>query len=647
MVSQYYNRFQSSQNYEKSLFLAGRGLQSAELNEIQDNALTKIKDLGDALLTDGDVVKGCTCVIQDGSVKIEDGSVYLRGAVRTIAGTTLSLPDDGRYRIGIFVKEKTITELEDPALRDPAVGTRNYQEAGAARLQLTFTWGVLAETAAAPAEKGDFYPVYTAEHGALIVTTPAAEADTVTVALARYDRESNGSYLVSGLTLKFQKEENDEQVFLLSEGKAHVNGHEIELPHSVRLTYPVNPDLGTVESEPHVFQPNEQGEMRITLSNPTCATLKSVDITQQKSANMTHGAYAGVTDPIPDQAILEIVQIRQGSTIYTQGTDYKLQSNSVAWMGGSEPAPGSSYEVTYRSRVKATAKDVDEAGFTISNAVPGTLVLVDYTWKMPRYDLIALDSQGQVQRIQGPAHAWNPSIPSASAGQMSLALIKQTWKKTEKPQVVSTGIQAVSMNELQTMKSMIADLYDLMAEERLKNDANASDPAVKKGIFVDPFLDDDLRDLGTKQTASIVDQCLQLPIAVDVVETGKEENPWTLPYELEPVVSQTLRTGSMKVNPYQAFDPLPANVKMVLDTDRWTETITNWTSTTTSKFSTTSSSVVPQNARATGTLLSSTETEAEYLRPLTQRFIVEGFKPGEALSVTFDGLVVDPQPLSE
>lgn len=162
---------------------------------------------------------------------------------------------------------------------------------------------------------------------------------------------------------------------------------------------------------------------------------------------------------------------------------------------------------------------------------------------------------------------------------------------------------------------------------------------------MDPFLDDDLRDLGTKQTAAIVDQCLQLPIAVDVVETGKEENPWTLPYELEPIVSQTLRTGSMKVNPYQAFDPLPANVKMVLDTDRWTETITNWTSGTTSKFSTTSSTVFSQGTG--GTLISSLVEEAEYLWPLTQRFRVEGFKPGEALSVTFDGLIVEPQPISE
>ena len=646
MVSQYYNRFQSSQNYEKSLFIAGRGLQSAELNEIQEMSLSKIKGLGDALMTDGDVVKGCTCVIQDGTVNIEDGSVYLRGAVRTIPGATLSLPDDGRYRIGLFVKERTITELEDPALRDPAVGTRNYQEAGAARLQLTFTWGMLAETAAAPADKGDFYPVFLAEHGALIVTTATADADTVNVALARYDRESNGSYIVSGLSVKAQSDVNDQQVFVLNEGKAHVDGYEIELPHSVRLTYAKNPDLATVESEPHTFEPGENGKMWIALSHPTCSEVKAVDITQQKTTNMTHGSYAGVTDPIPDQAILEIVQIRQGTTIYTQGTDYKLQANSVIWTGQSEPAPGSSYEVTYRCRVKVSPEGVTEEGFTVANAVPNSLVLVDYTWKMPRYDLIALDSQGSVQRIQGTAHAWNPTVPSVSAGQMSLAVIEQTWASGVKPQVLSTGIQAVSMNELQTMKAMIADLYDLMAEERLKNDANASDPAAKKGIFVDPFLDDDMRDLGTEQTASIVDQCLQLPIAVKIVDTGKTDTAWTLPYELEPVVTQPLRTGSMNINPYQAFDPLPANVKMVLDTDRWTETVTNWTSGTTSRFVSSSSDVIPQQA-TTGTLLSSTSEEAEYLRPLTQRFIVEGFKPGEQLSVTFDGLVVDPQALTE
>lgn len=43
-LNSYYNRFNPDKEYEKSLFLAGRGLQSAELNETQEYALSKLKD---------------------------------------------------------------------------------------------------------------------------------------------------------------------------------------------------------------------------------------------------------------------------------------------------------------------------------------------------------------------------------------------------------------------------------------------------------------------------------------------------------------------------------------------------------------------------------------------------------------------------
>jgi hypothetical protein len=441
--------------------------------------------------------------------------------------------------------------------------------------------------------------------------------------------------------VKYQGVADNQQIFVLNEGKAHVDGYEIELPHSVRLKYDLNPDLSSVQSEPHTFQPDDFGNMQITLNNPTCSSIQSVDITQQKTANLTHGAFSGSADQIPDQAILEIVQVRQGGTMYTQGTDFRLQSGTVDWsLSGAEPSPGSSYEVTYRARVSVIPQDVTETGLTVANAVPGTLVLIDYTWKMPRYDLITIDKEGKVQRIQGQAHPWRPSIPKAPGGQLALAYVAQTWKNETKPDVISTAIHAISMTEIQAMKNAIAELYDFVAEERLKNDANARDPAAKKGLFVDPFFDDDMRDNGIEQTAAIVDLCLQLPISVTIKDTGKAEKPWMLPFVLETVVEQPLRTGSMKINPYQAFDPLPAIAKMILDTDRWTEVQTVWNSSTTSRFSTTSSSVLQQTLSNSVVISSKTE-EAETMRPIPQKFKIDGFKPNEILTVIFDGLEVE------
>lgn len=72
-LNSYYNRFNPDKEYEKSLFLAGRGLQSAELNEIQDYALSRLKGIGDAIFRDGDVITGANCIIDGEKVTLEAG----------------------------------------------------------------------------------------------------------------------------------------------------------------------------------------------------------------------------------------------------------------------------------------------------------------------------------------------------------------------------------------------------------------------------------------------------------------------------------------------------------------------------------------------------------------------------------------------
>src|SRR6266550_8299241 len=123
-------------------------------------------------------------------------------------------------------------------------------------------------------------------------------------------------------------------------------------------------------------------------------------------------------------------------------------------------------------------------------------------------------------------------MPKAPAGQLLLCYIHQTWKDGEKVKIVNNAIHAVPMNELEAMKSGIRDLYALVAEERLRSDANSREPTTKKGVFVDPFFDDDMRDQGVSQTAAIVNKELTLPIAVKIEDVGKGTEPWVLPYKL-------------------------------------------------------------------------------------------------------------------
>jgi hypothetical protein len=635
----YYNRFDPAKKYTKTLFLAGRIMQSAEGNEIQEYANYALKNIGDAIFKDGDVIRGCTCVIdnQIGAVTMEAGKVYLNGAVRDVHQGNFEIPTEGSVKIGVYFKEITVTHLDDPDLKDPAVGTRGFNEPGAARLQYQLSWGFVADgVAGANDALGEFYTVYSVESGVLVQKALAPQMDSVSTALARYDNESNGSYLVRGMNVTCLVSSDTEQIFTINDGKAHVNGYEIELAHSLRVRFDNEIDLQTVNSDPYLFEGDFENKMTITLNYRPLASVISVDATVQKVSSITHGSYSGAPDPLPATSIVDIVRVRQGATVYVKGTDYKLTAGQVDWsLSGAEPSPGSTYEVTYRYMAKLTPTNITDTGFVVTGAVDGTTVLVTYTWKMPRYDLITIDSEGIVRRVKGLAHQWSPAVPKAPTGQLVLAQVFQDWTTDQKPKVTNNAIRVVQMADIEAIKNMILDLYYLMSQERLKNDANASDPSTKKGIFTDPFFDDDMRDQGIEQTGAIVDQCLMLPIRAEVHDLAKGQKVYMLPYELEPIISQELQTGSMKINPYMAFDPIPADVDVTLNVDHWTEVETQWLSAITQYVSRGYSSSV-------NSLVSSASRNAEFMRQLTQKIRIEGLKPGEVISeIKFDGISIE------
>ena len=642
MPSQYYNRFDESQNYEQHLFVAGRGLQSAELNEIQSTAANRLRRVADALFKDGDVIRDAGVVVdQDtGDVQCQSGAVYLRGAVRGVQPAMLTIPVVGTVFVGLRLVEAVVTHAEDTDLLDPATGTRNYAEPGAARLQIVAVWSWDGD-----GQSGEFFPVYTVIDGLLTAKEAPPNLDAFTQALARYDRDSaGGTYIVSGLRVSKLPDANGIQYYSLAEGRAHVYGYSVEFQVARRLSHAAVPDLKVITNEPHLS--STSGAQRVNFDRSPGTSITELTITAEKTVTLTHGVFTGAQDPLPDTSVLSIQSVVQGVTTYTSGDDYQLTGGMVDWSpGGAEPAPGSTYQVTYRYLANVTPTAVDDDGFTVTGAVAGSLVMVSYSQKLPRFDRLCVNQFGEIVWIVGVSSDFNAQKPLVPDDLLSIATIYQNWRDTR--QVLQDGVRMVPMPTLARVEDRMDFIVQLVAQQRLESNIHTREAGTKKGLFTDPFIDDSQRDAGTPQTGAIVNGMLVLPIDGEVHQVGTDiEAPTTLMYSHSVALEQLLRSGNMKINPYMAFAPVPATLTITPTVDRWTNVETKWASPTTIRFydsgftnnvfilNRSTTSVATANA-----LIGVRRTEVETLREIQINYRITGFGPGEVLqALTFDGV---------
>lgn len=648
MADDIYNRFSASKNYDQHLFRASKGLQSAELNEIQAGFQHHLKGFGDVLFSEGDILAGVEPILVGSVLSIYDSVVYLLGSARQVAAKDVTIPVEGEVFVGVYVKQTVITALEDPELRDPAVGTRNYQEEGSHRLQITCEWGWEGDDQIS----GEFYPVYKIVDGNLFQNTPPPQLNSTLQLVARYDATANGSYIVNGLSPQFISvqtiEDKEKLVYSVREGEAHVNGFEVKKVNSTKVMAEYNPPSSEILSEPHAFQSGGAGNVWIPLNRTPVNNVRTIQITKRTTEDITHGAFTGAIDRLPDQAILSIVSVKQGETEYAQGVDFNRAGDNLDWsLAGEEPAPSSTYTVVYDHVVLIDPLAVTATHIHVDTALDGTIIYVDYEWNMPRIDSLALSQEGDLIVVEGQPSKYSPAVAKVPSNLLGLAEIHHDW--VNDPRIVLNGVKVIPMRDIEEMQQDINNLYDLVAAERLRNDANAVDPSAKKGLFVDPFLDDGLRDQGVAQTGAIFGGTLNLPIqatADDVSQNMKQVE--TLDYEPEIILSQNKATGSMKINPYQSFDPLPAKVDLVVAVDRFTEVNSQWASPITQRVN----QIVRGQWWLNGRVLSSstsTQTrtvstqQAEFLRSIPVRIIASGFDANENIvTILFDGIDVTP-----
>ena len=646
-VENYYNRFDPAKNYEKLLARAGYRIQSAETNDMEEMFLYRMKSIADALFKDGDVIRDAQITVneQSGETQAGSGIIYIKGAMRIIPEATFQIPLSGTVSIGVYLAEKIVSELEDPSLKNPAVGTRGEGEPGAWRLQVNAGWGFFGDGG-----EGEFFPVYTVENGLLQAKEAPPNLDSFNQGIARYDRDSTagGTYIVNGLIVRGAESTGaGVQVYTVSEGRARVYGYGIELPTSRRIPFDAQPDMRFVDTEIHTADGSPS--QRVDVAHPPLASVSQLRITRRKTATVVHGSYSGVADPLPDSSIVSLVEVRQGDTVYVSGADYKKTGDTVDWSPlGNEPATGSTYECTYDYIVAVQPEEQDYDGFSVIDAVAGSSIIVSYNQALPRVDRLCLTQEGGFTWLKGVSAEYNARAATPADGVLALATIYQYWRG-DVGQVVNDWVRVMGFDSWEAMAERLEYALTEIARQRLESDISTREAGARVGIFVDPLMNDEMRDQGIEQSAAIVGGELLLPIAANVNVFNNPDKVAVPAYAPAPVLSQLLRTGSMKVNPYMAFDVLPARVTLTPAIDQWTDVETKWTSSVTERFNIwiyapkdpRHGQTLTNTSTATQTVGSTTQ-KLEYLREISVGFSIEGFGPGEILkSVIFDGIAAE------
>lgn len=620
----YYNRYEREKNWDYIGIISGRAMQGAEANEMQHILEEKVKSLGNALYVDGTIVEGCEITL-DTSLKVAHlagGRVFIDGLVHDVKPATLNIPDAETVQVGIWKKSRAVTEHEDPTLLNPAKNMPMYRMPGGYRIVTTAEWGLNLDNLHSP-----FYPIYSISGGEIVSQVIKEKNQDYMDALARYDRDSHGHYVVEGLyvtALPNAKAEDNgkKQTYSIAQGLAHIRGYEARLTHAVRLVVSEEADLYDVTSEAHQFDSGGTGSATVPVHQTPIEDVKSVRVTKEKTVELTHGNYTGASDNLPDTSVIKLVEVKQGGTTFTQGSDYRLDANKVNWEAeGLEPAPGSKYTVKYHYRTNIVPDASSPTDITLSGLVEGSLIELDYTYRMPRRDIIVMYRDRSVTMVKGVPHRYAAVLPDTPPDAICLATVEQTWVGL--PIVRNVAVQAVRMDDLQRMRAAQRDLYSLVARQEMRVDAMLSAPTSAFGVFVDPLFDNDMRDKGTPQTALVAGQMLQLPmeVAMHSMDTGTER---ALDYTPEVLVDQPMHTKSMKVNPYMAFEPMPAQVVLTPAIDRWTEDV--------------HLSFVSGIDR---TDVSLAENVTGTLREIDVKITGRGFGYGEPIKVFFDGIEVN------
>lgn len=550
-LTDYFNNFSAAKGYRKLAFIAGRPLQSAELNEQQDVILDLLSKVGKYLVSNGTIMSGGEVTqLSSSSISINTAVVQIEGVPTVIDAGIVALPA-GTSIVGAAIKETLITGLQDADLLEPDTQSPHYQGSGADRVKVSGTW----KMSTAVASDETFFPILTITDGVIVASQASTDnTSSINKAISLYDKGVHGSYIVNGLNVAYGSTGGDGTINLsMSSGTARIAGNQATFStESIIALDPVS-DVRQVLSEPIVFA---TGTTSYALRNTPVKDILSISATKTVTSTVTRGSSAGGVDTLPYTPVLSITSVVQGATTYVAGVDFKQTGDSVDWsLTGAEPSPGSTYTVVYKY-IASFSATTDGTNVIIGSTDAAMLVnsstmYIDYEFYLTRIDRIMVDTNGAIKIKKGAPNttslAQEPATPAG--GYLSIAVATLNYGAA----AVIDQSETVFMVPFSTMKTMNDRLTNAeynIAQLSLKDTANATDPVTtKRGVIVDSLGNENMRDSGVTQNAVIISSTLQIPPLLSQM-TRDSSSAHMLDFTSSEFITQVLRTKSQKINPY-------------------------------------------------------------------------------------------------
>ena len=443
--------FDETKNYKRLRYHQDRDLRDSELNEQQDILHDERKKIADRLFKEGSVIHGLGVSAAGNVLTVGEGLVYIDGSIEQVPGAVLTYDPaitSGADYVYVELLKYNYGANHDAVLVNPATG-----EPTAEREKWVLTLkGEDTSEAALPNNVSErkVVAIYKFERESGAVTATVQEKSNlsledllgtlpgkrITVSsitedqlafaaaeglnsllenLAERTFDQSGSYLVEGLDSFIGGDDGSSVEVVTNAGRAYIQGYRLQKDLPTTTVVPKSVATKPVRGEQKTFG---VGTRRYGLNNTPLKETRQVEAIIATVSNITRGSVGGGEDLLEPNPVVEILEVSQGATVYTEGTDWQQSGNHVDWLGtGTEPAIGTTYTVRW-TYTKQMSKGIDYAdgGWFGQSEHPEAAEYVYLVTALDDTGETGYDADQVVSRVTGAGEINRLTWPSVSGG---------------------------------------------------------------------------------------------------------------------------------------------------------------------------------------------------------------------------------------